>query len=287
MMTIKDCINFVESHLEIRYATDNRAYQANTKITPNGVVNHSIGCAQPKADVIFRNMNVSSAGWAVTAILGDFHNSEGRILFVMPKDTKCWGCGKGSKGSWNSSRIQWEVCEPAGHTYAGGTMVNYDVAANQAYFDRMWKMLVCWNVYIANEFGIDPSNINDHTEAYKKGYGSNHSDMAQWLPRHGKSMDALRREVTEILNNPKNYVVEGDDDMITIEQFKALLVDYRKTLQDNDASKYSEEARVWARNNGLVQGGSTSEFNGMWEDLLTREQMVTILYRFAKMMGQA
>ena len=33
--------------------------------------------------------------------------------------------------------------------------------------------------------------------------------------------------------------------------------------------------------------GSTEGFNGMWEDLMTREQLVTVLYRFAQMMGQA
>jgi hypothetical protein len=36
---------------------------------------------------------------------------------------------------------------------------------------------------------------------------------------------------------------------------------------------------------GLIQGGGDDNF--MWEDLLTREQMAVLLYRFAKMMGQA
>ena len=60
----------------------------------------------------------------------------------------------------------------------------------------------------------------------------------------------------------------------------------RQQWHDNDASEYSEEARKWAVDSGLVVGGSTGEFNGMWEDLMTREQLVTVLYRFAQMMGQ-
>ena len=81
-------------------------------------------------------------------------------------------------------------------------------------------------------------------------------------------------------------IVEEDDDM-TVETFQSLMKEYRATLQDNDASSYSEDARTWAVDNGIIQGSSTEEFNGMWEDFLTREQMVTVLYRFAKLVGIA
>lgn len=78
---------------------------------------------------------------------------------------------------------------------------------------------------------------------------------------------------------------EEDDDM-TFEKFKEYWATFRKELQDNDASSYSKEARDWAVRTGLVQGGGAGEFNGMWEDFLTREQMVTLLYRFANMLGK-
>lgn len=81
-------------------------------------------------------------------------------------------------------------------------------------------------------------------------------------------------------NNPKE-----DDDM-DVKRFKELWIEMRKELQDNDASQYSEEARAWAKKNGIVSGGSENDFNGMWEDVLTREQMVTMLYRFAKLLGR-
>lgn len=289
MMTVQECINYVESHLEVRYATSNRAYKEGRVINPNGGLNHSVGCAQPKADVIYNLMNSSSVNWGVNAILGDFHTGEGRIIVTMPLNGRPWGCGQGSKGSWNNSRIQWEICEPAGHTYAGGSMINYDVSANQAYFDRMWKMLVAWNVYLIDKFGYKVSGISDHSEAYVAGYGSNHGDMNQWLPKHGKSMSALRDEVQAILNNTNS--VKEDDSMarndMDVQRFAELMLEYRATLQDNDASDYSEQAREWARNTGLIAGGSTTDFNGMWQDFLTREQLVTILYKYAKMLGLA
>lgn len=282
-MTVSECIAWVESHMEVKYATSNGAYQAGRKINPQGCVNHSVGCAQPSVDVFFNLMNKSSAGWGVNALLGDFHKGDGRILVVLPLDARPWGCGSGSKGSWNNTKVQWEVCEPAGHTYAGGTMIVYDVAKNQVYFNRMWKMLVAWNVYLVKKFGYDINGISDHAESYRAGYGSNHSDMGQWLPKHGKSMDALRQEVQAILNG-------SEDDDMDVKRFEELFLEMRKGLQDNDAGTYSNEARNWATSSGLIAGNGT-EINGepncMWQDFLTREQFVTVLYRFAQMMGKA
>lgn len=198
-MTKAECIQYVKAHMETKYAVENGAYTANKKHTGEGCVNHSVGCAQPSVDVFFKHMNLASCGWGVNALIGDFHKGEGRILLVLKPETRPWGCGAGSKGSWNNSRVQWEICEPAGHTYAGGTMIGYDVAKNQEYFDRMWKLVVAWNVYMADYFGYDPDKIADHSESYKAGYGSNHSDVMQWWPKHGKSMQALRDEVKAIL----------------------------------------------------------------------------------------
>ena len=39
-------------------------------------------------------------------------------------------------------------------------MVGYDVVKNQDYFDRMWKLLVAWNVFMAVELGYDAATIN-------------------------------------------------------------------------------------------------------------------------------
>lgn len=288
-MTVSECIAWVESHMEVKYATANGAYQAGRKINPQGCVNHSVGCAQPSVDVFFNIMNKSSAGWGVNALLGDFHKGDGRILVVLPLDARPWGCGSGSKGSWNNTKVQWEVCEPAGHTYAGGTMIAYDVAKNQVYFDRMWKMLVAWNVYLVKKFGYDINGISDHAESYRAGYGSNHSDMGQWLPKHGKSMAALRQEVEAILNG--DSIAETEDDfMADVKKFEEAWLEYRKTLQDNDAGAYSQDARNWATSSGLIAGNGTEnngEPNCMWQDMLTREQFVTVLYRFAQMMGKA
>lgn len=101
--------------------------------------------------------------------------------------------------------------------------------------------------------------------------------------RHGQ----IAREVNAKLNAITNQ--EGDEDM-DINAFIKLMNEYRDTLQDNDSGKWSVEARKWAIDNKLVQGSgvdANGEPNCMWEDMLTREQFVTVLYRFAQLIGKA
>lgn len=68
--------------------------------------------------------------------------------------------------------------------------------------------------------------------------------------------------------------------------FAELLTELRKTLQNNKCSEYSLAARNWAISNGLIVGNGTlenGEPNYMWQDFITREQMVTVLHRFVQM----
>ena len=76
---------------------------------------------------------------------------------------------------------------------------------------------------------------------------------------------------------------------VTYEEWKAFMQKYRQELQDNDSSEYSKQAREWAINAGIISGGGTVNGlpNYMWEDLSTREQLVTLLYRFAQSIGKA
>lgn len=102
-----------------------------------------------------------------------------------------------------------------------------------------------------------------------------------WLySRHGQIAAAVNARLNK----------QEDDDM-TQEEFNKMFVNaltaVRSELQDNDANPQSKEARDWAKANKIILGGDEDNFNGMWEDFLTREQMVMVLYRFAKLMGKA
>lgn len=68
--------------------------------------------------------------------------------------------------------------------------------------------------------------------------------------------------------------------------FAELFTELRKALQNNKCSEYSLAARNWAISNGLIVGNGTlenGEPNCMWQDFITREQMVTVFHRFVQM----
>lgn len=77
----------------------------------------------------------------------------------------------------------------------------------------------------------------------------------------------------------------GEDKNMDVERFKELWMEMRAELQDDDAGSWSKDARDWATSNGIIQGGENDNY--MWEDMLTREQMAVIMYRFAQLMGKA
>lgn len=276
-MTRAEWIAYAESHLEIRYATQNGAYRAGRTIRVEGCVNHSLGVAQPSAEVMFGRMDRSDAGWGVNAILGDFHTGEGRILLCMPYDRRPWGVGSGSKGSWNNSRIQWEVCEPAGHTYAGGTMVGYDVAKNQGYFERMWKLLVAWNVYVAVKLGYGAATVNDHAESYRAGMGSNHADMGQWLPKHGKSMNDLRHEVQAILDQEEDAMTEERVREIVAEELARLLPPRRVYHQVSELPQWARPSVELLLAAGILQGDQAGQLQLTDDDLKWVSAMARLL----------
>lgn len=98
----------------------------------------------------------------------------------------------------------------------------------------------------------------------------------------------IAKEVNAILKSERNTELKSEEETdMDLVQFKKLWHEMRDELQDNDASAYSQEARDWAINNGIIKGSSETEFNGMYEDVITREQMITVLYRFAKLIGKA
>lgn len=243
----------IEKLIEIRYATEATAYKRDVQISPTGAVVHSIGIAQPSVDVIYRNMNKSTAQGVVHALMNNK-----RIMLILPWKTRCWGCGGGNRGSYNNSRIQFEICEPHGHTYAGGTMVGYDVAKNEAYFSEMYALLIKFLVYLCVRFKFTADKICDHVEAYRAGYGSNHSDVGQWFPKHGKSMATVRQDVKKILDEKEAPIVA------------------EKT--DNTPAPWAKDAVEWAVKYGLLVGDDKGDLK--LKEPITREQMCALLYRY-------
>ncbi len=99
---------------------------------------------------------------------------------------------------------------------------------------------------------------------------------------------AIAEEVNKQLDS--ETIKAEEEECMDINKFKEMWFEMRKELQDNDAGQWSEAARAWAISNGLINGNGTEidgEPNYMYSDVVTREQLITVLYRFAQMMGKA
>lgn len=174
-----------------KFMKKNRCYTSPSKIEVKKLVLHSLGVAQPNSDVIFNSMNSNSAAVSVHGFI-----ESDRVIQTLPWNYRAWHVGSGVKGSYNPLSIGIEICEPKGHTYSGGTMIGYDVKANTEYFNKVYTNAVQLFSFLCQKFNLDPiKDILCHCEVHALGYGSNHSDVMQWFPKHGKSMDTFRKDV--------------------------------------------------------------------------------------------
>lgn len=109
------------------------------------------------------------------------------------------------------------------------------------------------------------------------------ASVADWIIDHTQEIgEAICAGICDYFGVP--YVVAVVDPIKDerTEEFEALLRAHEKALEDNDAGAWSKEAREWAIREGIVNGIGTlpdGNANYAWEAHVTREQMVTMLYR--------
>lgn len=189
-----------------RFMTKNRCYAKPINMKVEKLVLHSLGVAQPNANVLIQSWDSQEADKCVHAFI-----MEHEIIQTLPWLNKGWHVGSGTKGSWNSCSIGVEICEPSGHKYNGGTMVGYDIKKNAAYFASVYNNAVELFAYLCMLYDLNPEkDIYCHCEVNKLGYASNHADVMQWFPKHGKSMDTFRADVKAKIaetNKPKKNTV--------------------------------------------------------------------------------
>jgi len=191
--------------------TANDCFKKGTKIAngkPKGIIVHSTGAnntqirryVQPlKSDKEYENIikdiginangnhwNKSGVSKCVHAFCGKTINGEIAIYQTLPFDYCCWGCGSGTKGSYNgnpNAYIQFEICE--------------DALDDEKYFNQVFREAAKFCGYLCKEYDISPDLICSHKEAHRKGYASNHGDPEHWLMKFGKSMKDFRNMVKE------------------------------------------------------------------------------------------
>ncbi len=213
--------------------------------------------------------------------------ADGSIATVqtLPWGMRAWGVGSGWKGSFNNSAIQFEICE--------------DDHSSADYCKATYREAVELCAKLCEFYGISTEHIVSHAEAYRMGMGSNHGDPEHWWKKHGLTMNGFRSAVDAELKKradakeaERQAAAEEEKqkeaEVLSMEEFRKNMTAYLNELQDNDSSKWSEDARKWAVEQGIINGVGNSadgKPNYAWEAPVTREQLVTILHRFEKMIN--
>ena len=182
------------------YARNNGAFRAVRPMpsgSPAGIIIHSTGANNPNLrryvnapDICGENpyknyFDRADSDVCPHAVIGLDKSGEVRAAKLLPWSVCCWGCGSGSKGSYNYSPayIQIEIAE--------------DSLANREYFERAFALAadLCQRL-MKNYPSIKPENIISHHEAHLRGYASNHADCDHWLRKFGLNMDWFRALVS-------------------------------------------------------------------------------------------
>ena len=132
------------------YLTESGCYKSGKHITVKGLMIHSVGCPQPKADVFMKNWNRADANACVHAIV----EPDGDVYQLLPWDFRGWHSGGGA----NNTHIGVEMTEPATIKYTGGA--NWTETGNgentKAHVFATYKCAVELFAYLCQQFGLDP-----------------------------------------------------------------------------------------------------------------------------------
>ena len=179
-------------NLKQNYLTESGCYKAGKHITVKGLMIHSVGCPQPKADVFMKNWNRADANACVHAIV----EPDGDVYQLLPWEHRGWHCGGGA----NNTHIGVEMTEPSTIKYAGGASWtetgNGENTKNHVL--ATYRYAVELFVYLCQQFGLDPMAdgvIISHSEGCKRGIASNHGDVEHLWSKFGLSMGQFRKDI--------------------------------------------------------------------------------------------
>lgn len=192
--------------------TKNDCYRANRRMNPKGIIVHSTGVnntylkryvgpddGRLGKNVYNNHWNRTGVSTCVHAFVGKDKKGSICTYQTLPLNICAWGVGQGTKGSYNynPAYLQFEILE--------------DNLKNRKYFDKVMveaqELCAKW----CKQFNIPVDKVVSHSEAHKKGYGSNHKDCDHWLVKFGKDMDWFRSEVSKLIAKPKSTKVKVGD----------------------------------------------------------------------------
>ena len=136
------------------------------------------------------------------------------------------------------------------------------------YFRAVYQEAVELAAMLCQEHHLDPladGVVICHQEGYRRGIASNHGDVLHWFPRYGKSMEDFRADTARAMRGE-------DDQMLSYEQFKSYMEQYRKELGEQAGPAWGREELERARQMGLSDGSRPM-------DLASRQEVISMIVR--------
>ena len=193
------------------YLTKNPCYRANLAVAdsryavfqaggPKGLMLHSVGCAQPKAEVFCKKWDRADYDRACVHAFIDANT--GAVWQTLPWNFRGWHCG----GSGNNTHIGVELCETDAIRYAdGASFTVLDRQTALADCERTYQAAVELFAFLCCKYDLDPrTDICSHREGGKGGLASGHVDPEHYWSGLGApwTMDGFRADVAAKLAAP-------------------------------------------------------------------------------------
>ena len=170
-------------------------YKTNRKISPNGLIIHSVGCPQPDPFVFQRIWNKPGVNVCVHGVVG----TDGSVVQCLEWNHRGWHAG----GLANNTHIGIEMTEPASIKYTrGSSWIDLDQVKTRAHVLATYRHAVELFAYLCKKYSLDPLKngvILSHSEAHRKGLASNHGDVEHLWSRFGLTMNGFRRDVKKAM----------------------------------------------------------------------------------------
>lgn len=202
------------------FLTNSDCYKSGILQTPKGVQVHSTGANNPYlhryvgpddgllgANKYNNTHNIPGGDVCANAYIGKLQDGTPAIYQTLPWNMRCWLSASGPNGNANKlGYIGFEICE--------------DNLKDKTYFmNVVMGLSVKLVAYLCKTYNIPLTNVLDHSELYKKGIGSNHSDITEWLKKFNLNMDMYRKAVEVVM---KEGVEVEYIDTVRLEEKKSM-----------------------------------------------------------------
>lgn len=195
-------------------AVTSKCYKSGKKISPKGIMLHSVGCNQPDP-WIFARLWGNSGDVCPHGVLG----YDGTVIQTLPWYWRGWHAG----GAANNTHIGIEMCEPSTIKYTGAvTFTDCNPYATRKFIQGTYNTAVELFAHLCAMYSLDPLEdgvIISHKEGCGRGIASNHGDVEHIWDKYGLSMDKFRLDVKAMMegvNSEESFLVRVSIDDLEI-----------------------------------------------------------------------